>query len=389
MAASGWVRLGLPGNAGLVLHDQVAEPAHLEVLHYVGYDDDRGGILSMIRSLAVTGRFRSVLGVNPGFVQKTGRILPTMELSRVDGEKIGLRNFLRAWTVARCIRRWLNEGRARVYHGHSRAGLLVALWLQLMGERRVVVSVHCYGRQRWFYRLAHRWFGERLVWYSPAMKRHYGYDDPTWDGCMPNGVATPLPSSMHRGPGPDGVLRLGGAGAMVPWKRWDLILEALVRLPSSAKVEFTHVGGALNTPESQACEVSLRALTEKLGLQQRVRWQGWQPSSESLLKEVDAIVVPSDGEPFSMIALEAMFAGIPVIATKGGGPDDFIIEGENGWIVSRGDPIALAARMAQCLELRTWSTLRVLPDHLRKFSMIETLAARWGDRYTKLKGVKG
>ena len=33
---------------------------------------------------------------------------------------------------------------------------MVALWLARAGERRVVVSVHCYGRQRWFYRWAAR-----------------------------------------------------------------------------------------------------------------------------------------------------------------------------------------------------------------------------------------
>ena len=354
------------------------------MLHYVGYDDDRGGLVAVVRALAATGSFRSVLGVNPGCVQHSSPPLPTVELPRIPGETINLRNLLRARTVAQAVRMWLHEKEGRVFHGHSRAGLLVALWLNLLGERRVVVSVHCYGRQRWFYRFAHRRFGARLLWYSPAMKRHYGLKELSWSGCMPNGLDAPLPAAMHHGPGADGVLRLGGAGAMVAWKRWDLVLAALAQLPAAAKVRFIHIGGALDTPESRACEEELRTLAERLGLRDRVEWRGWQRSSAELLREVDAVVVPSDGEPFSMIALEALFAGRPVIATRGGGPEDFIVEGENGWLVPPGDAAALAERFGRCLAPESWTGLRVVPEHLRKFSMRETLAALWAEIYARL-----
>jgi hypothetical protein len=231
------------------LHERVSAPANPEVLHYVGYDDDRGGLVAVVRALATAGRFRSLLGVNPGCVQHSVPPLPVMELPRIAGETINLRNLLRARMVAQRARVWLREAEGRVFHGHSRAGLLVALWLHRWGERRVVVSVHCYGRQRWFYRFAHRRFGPRLLWYSPAMKRHYELTDLSWNGCMPNGLDASLPPAMHRGPGPEGVLRLGGAGAMVAWKRWDLVLAALDRLPVTAKVRFIHIGGALDTLE--------------------------------------------------------------------------------------------------------------------------------------------
>lgn len=368
----------------MALHGGVPVPANLEVLHYVGYDDDRGGIVSMIRALAIASPFRSVLGVNPGCTQHYAPPLELLELPRIDGETINLRTLARAWTVARRVQAWLREKDGRTFHGHSRAGLLVGLWLHWLGERRVVVSVHCYGRHRWFYRFAHDGLRHRLLWYSPAMKRHYGYNDPTWAGCMPNGVATQLPAAMHRGPAAGEVLRLGGAGALVRWKRWDLVLEALARLPDRTRIRFTHIGGALNTDESRACEKELHALTKKMGLTECVRWLGWQEGSAGLLKEVDAVVVPSDAEPFSMIALEAMFAGLPVIATRGGGPEDFIIDGENGWLVPQGDPAALAARLARCVDPAEWQRLRLEPEHLLKFSMTESLAPRWAGIYAAL-----
>lgn len=355
----------------------------MTILHYTGYDHDRGGIVSVIRNLAATDRFRCVLGVNAGCVQERRPRLETLELPPIEGERIGLLNLWRARAVALTVQAWLKADDTRVFHGHSRAGLLVGLWLYWFGERRMVVSVHCYGRQRWFYRWAARLLAGRLYWLTPAMKRHYGCADQTWAGCMPDGLTAPMPVAMRRGPVEGQDLRLGGAGALVRWKRWDLVLEALARLPDG-KIRFTHIGEKIATPESHACEQELRVLTEKLGLADRVQWAGWQAGSADLLKEVDAIVVPSDGEPFSMIALEAMFAGVPVIAARGGGPEDFIVDGENGWLVPAGDAAALAQRFRQCLDPAAWQTLQLRPEHLRKFCLSETLAARWTEIYAAL-----
>lgn len=356
----------------------------MTILHYTGYDHDQGGIAAVIRNLAAAGRFRCVLGVSAGFVRRDGAGLDVLELPALAAEAISPANIWRARAVALAVQAWLRADAARVFHGHSRAGLLVALWLRWWGARRVVVSVHCYGRQRWFYRWAARRLAGRLYWLTPAMKRHYGCADQTWTGCMPDGLAAPLPATMRRGPAEGQVLRLGGAGALVSWKRWDLVLEALARMPVDGKIRFTHIGEKLATPESRACEQELRALTEKLGVADRVQWAGWQAGSADLLKEVDAIVVPSDGEPFSMIALEAMFAGVPVIATRGGGPEDFIIDGANGWLVPAGDAAALAQRFQQCLDPAAWRSLRLSPEHLRKFSASETLAVRWAEIYAAL-----
>jgi len=179
-------------------------------------------------------------------------------------------------------------------------------------------------------------------------------------------------------------LRLGGAGALVSWKRWDLVLAALARLPAGAQVKFTHIGGVLPSPASHDYQRELHAMTSRLGLTDRVVWNGWQSTAEELLAEVDVIVVPSDGEPFSMIALEALYAGRPVIATRGGGPEDFILEGMNGWLIPQGDAEALAACITRCCEPATWDRLRLLPGHLKKFSMGETLASRWEGIYASL-----
>jgi glycosyltransferase involved in cell wall biosynthesis len=217
----------------------------LEVLHYVGYDDDRGGIVSVVRALAQVQEFHCVLGVNHGARQERVPPLVEMELPRVLGEKISVRNFWRARVVARAVEPWLAQRRDRIFHGHSRAGLLVALWLRFRNERRVVASVHCYGRQRWFYRLAARGMGSRLYWLSPAMKRYYEVgDDGSWSQCVPGCAALNRPPAPRAGERQRGPVRLGGIGALVGWKRWELVLEALAALPAAVRgrVRFEHIG---------------------------------------------------------------------------------------------------------------------------------------------------
>lgn len=353
------------------------------VLHYTGSRWDGSGLHAVIRQLAQNPACRSILGVTAGFVPEKTPRLHLWRGPAVKADRIDPANLLRSLVVAWRIRRWLARGRHRIFHGHSRVGLLVGLWLRLLGARRLVISVHVYGRQRWFYRFARFYLGNRLVWLTPAMKCHYGCGDSSWEGCITNGLALPFIPSVHRGP-VDGVMRLGGAGMIVRWKRWDLVLTAMARLPAASTVEFLHIGGTTDSEESRTYERELHAMVRSHGLGARVRWLGWQPSSANLLRQVDAIVVPSDGEPFSMIALEALFAGVPVIATRGGGPEDFILNGVNGWLVPRGDAAALAQQIERCLDPVAWRSLRVAPEHLRRFSVLETLAARWTKTYAAL-----
>ena len=104
------------------------------VLHYVGCDEDRGGIVSVVRALAGAGRFACVLGVNAGCRQRRTPPLPVLELSRLPGEALGWQTFRRSRTVAREVQAWLRGGPGRVFHGHSRAGLAVALRLAALGS---------------------------------------------------------------------------------------------------------------------------------------------------------------------------------------------------------------------------------------------------------------
>jgi len=349
--------------------------ADFTVLHYAGCDVDEGGILSVVRALAGARKFGCVLGANPGFVQTRAPRLEVLALPRIAGERIGPVTILRAHRVARAARRWLRGGAPRIFHGHSRAGMLAALWLRAMGERRVVASVHCYGRQRWFYRWSARRLGARIFWLSPAMRTYYGAPGRDWDQCIPGGVA---PSRVERAPPIAGRLRLGGVGSLVAWKGWHTVIEAIASLPEEmrARVTFAHIGAG-----EADCIDALKRLTAKRGLTAQVAFRGAEPSADRLLAGIDALVVASENEPLSIAMLEALAAGIPVLAADSGGARDVIRDGINGRLHRTGDAAVLAAQLHEWLDHPpAWDVEKIRASTID----IDRVAGQWIQVYAAL-----
>jgi glycosyltransferase involved in cell wall biosynthesis len=337
------------------------------VLHYVGYDIDRGGIVSVVRALAETREFGCVLGVNPGFVQRRAPALETLELPRTAGETIALGPMLRAFGVARHVRAWLRADGTRIYHGHSRAGLLTGLWLAHLGEARVVVSVHCYGRQRWFYRWAKARLGRRLFWLSPAMKTYYGAGPATWDDCLADCISPER--VVRRRKESTAVLTFGLVGSFVPEKRWELIVAALERLPATvrAQVRVVHAGDTDGTRKSTAYAAELKARAVAHGVADRIEWRGWVEAIDGLWREIDCLLVLSPFEAFSVAALEALAAGVPVLAADRSGARDLVTLCRGGWLFAGDSPDVLAEHLTalvQGRQLREWNSD---PDALQRF----------------------
>ena len=179
------------------------------ILHYLGYDEDRGGVLTAVRQLAAPGGARHVLAVNRGFVARRRPCLKVWRGPAVLPETISPGN---AWLALRAAAALVRHTARRrlVVHGQSRAGLLVALWLWLLGQDAIVVSPDCYGRRRWFYRWAAGCLGARWTWLSPAMKRHYDAGTGGWAGCLPE-PAPPAGATPARPRHPPAAIVLGMA----------------------------------------------------------------------------------------------------------------------------------------------------------------------------------
>ena len=350
--------------------------AETTILHYTGYARPGGGIEAVIRALGAAGQARCVYGVTPDYPDGTMARLPLWRGPRVEGEAITPVNVVRAARVALRVQRWLRERPGRIFHGHSRAGLVVGCWLRLLGVRTVVVSVHCYGSQRWFYRWVARLLGDRLFWLSPAMRNYYGIHGRDCSQCIPGGV-TSVPAFTRSASAP-GLLHLGGIGAVTRWKRWERVIGAIAALPEPLRqrVRFSHIGRG-----DEEYRRELDRLVVRLGLEGQVDFRGAAPGPDGLLNEIDALVIAAEREPFSIAMLEALAAGVPVIAADDGGAVDVVRDGVNGWLYRASDPSALTARLAAWL---------AAPPHLDQDAIVRStvtaaeVARRWAEVYARL-----
>ena len=128
----------------------------------------------------------------------------------------------------------------------------------------------------------------------------------------------------------------------------DLLLEATAKLSARGeKISLTVIGDG---PEEDA----LRTLAGQLELTGAVRFVGrlTRPEMAELYKDHDAFVLASRAETFGVVYVEAMAAGLPVIATRCGGPEDFV-DASNGILAAPGDADALADAMAQMIRTRS------------------------------------
>ena len=131
-------------------------------------------------------------------------------------------------------------------------------------------------------------------------------------------------------------------------------LARLVRRKNlAALVEACALAGAGNVrllllgdgPERRALE----RLARERGLGGRVLFKGFvdEAEKEALLRAADIFALPSLHEAFGLVYLEAMRAGLPIVATRPGGQEDFLEDGVTAHLVEAGDPEALAAALTR------------------------------------------
>lgn len=166
---------------------------------------------------------------------------------------------------------------------------------------------------------------------------------------VPNGLALPpeprTAAELRQSLGlPSGPL-VGVFSRLAAWKGQHVLLEALAGLPG---VGCIVVGDALFGEQAYALE--LKQMVLERGLADRVRFLGHRSDVPKLMKAVDVMVHPSiDPEPFGRTLVEAMLAGVPVIATNAGAAPDILEGGRAGTLVPPNDAAALARAIAAVL----------------------------------------
>ncbi|HEU5101271.1 MAG TPA: glycosyltransferase family 4 protein, partial [Roseiflexaceae bacterium] len=93
----------------------------------------------------------------------------------------------------------------------------------------------------------------------------------------------------------------------------------------------------------------LERLAEQVGVAEHTRFLGYYPDLETILQASDLLVSPSLREGMQVSLIEAMAAGLPIVATAVGGTPDAVADGESGVLVPPSDADALAGRVIELL----------------------------------------
>jgi glycosyltransferase involved in cell wall biosynthesis len=130
-----------------------------------------------------------------------------------------------------------------------------------------------------------------------------------------------------------------------PEKGIDVALRAIAQLKNGAVIRYLVAGDGTHKEK-------LKRVADNFDLTDSVEFIGRINHSQlsEIYTQADIFILPSLSEGIPKVILEAMAAGIPVVATRVGGIPDLIGDNqERGWLVSSNDESALADAISQCL----------------------------------------
>jgi phosphatidylinositol alpha 1,6-mannosyltransferase len=133
-------------------------------------------------------------------------------------------------------------------------------------------------------------------------------------------------------------------GRMDQEKRVDELIKAFAALPPGVAARLELIGDG---PERSAWT----ALTEGLGITERVRFRGFVSEEELVEAYATAAVfcMPGIAELQSLVTLEAMASGTPVVAADAMALPHLVRPGRNGWLYTPGDVLELSTRLSALL----------------------------------------
>jgi glycosyltransferase involved in cell wall biosynthesis len=169
-------------------------------------------------------------------------------------------------------------------------------------------------------------------------------------------------------------------------KGLDVLVQALGHLlPDHPSLQLTVAGGAFyGAYERDADQV--RELVTALGLKDRIDFLGEVAPDDvaMLMRRCGLLVVPSRRETFSLVTAEALASGLPVVATRCGGPEE-IVTPETGELANVNDAGSLAVAIEKALSRKFDS------QALRRYAVgrfgVDAAAERLGSLYDRVLGV--
>jgi glycosyltransferase involved in cell wall biosynthesis len=172
-------------------------------------------------------------------------------------------------------------------------------------------------------------------------------------------------------------LRCTMVARFTAFKDHALLLRAFARVPGDARLVLAGDGGTL---------AAAKALAAQLGIAERVEFAGVRSDVPDVLARSDVFVLASKQETLPISILEAMRAGLPVIATDVGGIPEEVIHEETGLLVRPGSVEDLSAALSRLLGSRTLRTSmgRAGRKRFEKMFLAQTMISKTAALYDEV-----
>jgi glycosyltransferase involved in cell wall biosynthesis len=185
---------------------------------------------------------------------------------------------------------------------------------------------------------------------------------------VPNALDPALLSGPAPGPSPLDlprvILCVGRLCAADAYKGYDLLLRAFSLLPHAAFHHHPELVPRLRFVGDGDDRARLQALASELHVAERVDFSGRLPDTalRQAFSDCSCFALPSTGEGFGLVYLEALAAGRPCVGVSAGAVPELVTH-QVGVLAPPDDPVALAAALAECLS-RFWD-----PGELRQAAL--------------------
>ncbi len=330
----------------------------VRVLHVIG-GQLYGGVETLLLTLA---RLRHLCpGMQPEFaVCYGGRLADELRAAGVPVHLIGAARLSRPWTTWRARRRlraMLERERFDLVICHMAWSMAIFGATARRMDSKLAFWAHGFQTgQNWLERMARRVKPDLVISnsaFTAASVPNLWPSIPSQVLACPVALA-PVPQAAHwrselrRQHGvPDSSTVIVQVSRLEAWKGQGLHLGALSLLKDLDGWVCWFVGGPQNSPEQRYLD-ELKKTAAKLGIAGRVHFLGQRADVPELLAAADVFCQPNEEpEPFGIVFVEALWAGLPVVSTALGGALEIVNE-TCGFLVRPDDPEALAQSL-RCL----------------------------------------
>jgi len=142
-------------------------------------------------------------------------------------------------------------------------------------------------------------------------------------------------------------IMVGSLGNVRPAKNYEVLIDAAAILVEEGHHKIHFVVAGHQKPDLMA---RLQEQIVRNGIQNNISFIGFHDNTAEFLGQMDYFVLSSSSEGFSIATIEAMATGLPVVATRCGGPEEIIEHEKTGLLVSTGNPQELAAKLKLLIE---------------------------------------